>query len=137
MKFENLLIETKEGLATIIIDRPSKLNALNSDTIQELHEAFKKADEDKNIKVIIITGNGDKAFVAGADISEFADFSVSEGQNLAAKGQALLFDFVANLSKPVIAAVNGFALGGGLELPWLHILELQVVKQKWVFQKYP
>ena len=116
MKFENLLIETKEGLATIIIDRPSKLNALNSDTIQELHEAFKKADEDKNIKVIIITGNGDKAFVAGADISEFADFSVSEGQNLAAKGQALLFDFVANLSTPVIAAVNGFALGGGLEL---------------------
>jgi len=116
MKFENLLIETREGLATIIIDRPSKLNALNSDTIQELHEAFKKADEDKNIKVIIITGNGDKAFVAGADISEFADFSVSEGQNLAAKGQALLFDFVANLSTPVIAAVNGFALGGGLEL---------------------
>jgi enoyl-CoA hydratase len=115
MKFENLLIETREGLATIIIDRPSKLNALNSDTIQELHEAFKKADEDKNIKVIIITGNGDKAFVAGADISEFADFSVSEGQNLAAKGQALLFDFVANLSTPVIAAVNGFALGGGLE----------------------
>ena len=72
MKFENLLIETKEGLATIIIDRPSKLNALNSDTIQELHEAFKKADEDKNIKVIIITGNGDKAFVAGADIVELS-----------------------------------------------------------------
>jgi len=116
MNFENILTETNDGLATIIIDRPSKLNALNSDTIQELHEAFKIADEDKNIKVIIITGSGDKAFVAGADISEFADFSVSEGENLASKGQALLFDFVANLSTPVIAAVNGFALGGGLEL---------------------
>jgi enoyl-CoA hydratase len=116
MKFENINTEANDGLATIIIDRPSKLNALNSDTIQELHNAFKVADEDKNIKVIIITGSGDKAFVAGADISEFADFSVSEGENLAAKGQALLFDFVANLSTPVIAAVNGFALGGGLEL---------------------
>ena len=69
-----------------------------------------------NPEVIIITGSGEKAFVAGADISEFADFSVAEGGNLAAKGQELLFDFVANLSTPVIAAVNGFALGGGLEL---------------------
>ena len=116
MNFENILTESNEGLTTITINRPSKLNALNRDTIQELHEAFKIADEDKNTKVIIITGSGDKAFVAGADISEFADYSVIEGENLAAKGQALLFDFVANLSTPVIAAVNGFALGGGLEL---------------------
>jgi enoyl-CoA hydratase len=73
-------------------------------------------DRDKGIKAIILTGSGEKAFVAGADISEFADFSVKEGGKLSAKGQKLLFDFVENLSTPVIAAVNGFALGGGLEL---------------------
>lgn len=116
MNFDNLLFDTQDGIATITINRPSKLNALNRETIQELHEAFKAADEDKDIKVIVVTGSGDKAFVAGADISEFADFSVDQGSELAAKGQELLFDFVANLATPVIAAVNGFALGGGLEL---------------------
>ncbi len=116
MKFNNILIDSNNGLATITINRPTKLNALNKETIKELHDAFKLAEEDRKTKVIIITGSGEKAFVAGADISEFADFSVSEGGNLAAEGQALLFDFVANLSTPVIAAVNGFALGGGLEL---------------------
>ena len=74
------------------------------------------AEIDDEVKVIIITGSGEKAFVAGADISEFADFSEEEGRNLAAEGQRLLFDFIANFSKPVIAAINGFALGGGLEL---------------------
>ena len=78
--------------------------------------AFKNAEENSNTKVIIITGSGEKAFVAGADISEFAHFSVSEAENLALEGQTLLFDFIANLSTPVIAAINGFALGGGLEL---------------------
>tara|TARA_R110000787_G_scaffold28923_4_gene78749 strand:+ start:29916 stop:30698 length:783 start_codon:yes stop_codon:yes gene_type:complete len=116
MKFNNILSETTKGLTTITINRPSKLNALNKETINELHQAFKIAEEDRKTKVIIITGSGEKAFVAGADISEFADFSVAEGESLAAEGQALLFDFVANLSTPVIAAVNGFALGGGLEL---------------------
>lgn len=116
MNFENIISETQDGLTTITINRPSKLNALNSATIKELHQAFKEGDEDRNTKVIIITGSGEKAFVAGADISEFADYSVAEGEKLAADGQAILFDFVANLSTPVIAAVNGFALGGGLEL---------------------
>ena len=116
MNFNNIISETTKGLTTIIINRPSKLNALNEETINELHHAFKTAEQDRNTKVIIITGTGEKAFVAGADISEFADFSVAEGENLASKGQALLFDFVANLSTPVIAAINGFALGGGLEL---------------------
>ena len=92
------------------------MNALNKETIQELHDAFKQIKIDESIKVVILTGSGEKAFVAGADISEFADFSVEEGAELAAKGQELLFDYVANFSKPVIAAVNGFALGGGLEL---------------------
>ncbi len=114
--YTNITTSQNNGVATIIINRPSKLNALNKETIQELHAAFRVAELDANTKVIIITGSGEKAFVAGADISEFADFSVAEGGNLAAKGQELLFDFVANLSTPVIAAVNGFALGGGLEL---------------------
>ncbi|KAF9659359.1 MULTISPECIES: enoyl-CoA hydratase/isomerase family protein [Tenacibaculum] len=116
MNFENILVEQTNALATITINRPKKLNALNKATIEELHNAFKALEEDASIKVIIITGSGEKAFVAGADISEFAHFSVEEGGMLARKGQEILFDFVENLSTPVIAAVNGFALGGGLEL---------------------
>ena len=116
MTFKNILSETENGITTITINRPKKLNALNQETIKELHKAFKAANEAKETKVILITGSGEKAFVAGADISEFADFSVEEGRDLAAKGQELLFDFVQNLETPVIAAVNGFALGGGLEL---------------------
>lgn len=116
MKYENILSKKEDGITTITINRPSKLNALNKATIKELHSAFNTADEDSAVKVIIITGSGEKAFIAGADISEFADFSVAEGRQLAADGQAMLFDYVANLSTPVIAAVNGFALGGGLEL---------------------
>lgn len=116
MNFENILVEQTNALATITINRPKKLNALNKATIEELHNAFKALEEDASIKVIIITGSGEKAFVAGADISEFAHFSVEEGGMLARKGQEILFDFIENLSTPVIAAVNGFALGGGLEL---------------------
>ena len=116
MDFNNILYSQDNSIATITINRPSKLNALNKETIGELHTAFAKADDDATIKVIIITGSGEKAFVAGADIAEFADFSVSEGAKLARGGQETLFDFVENLSTPVIAAVNGFALGGGLEL---------------------
>ena len=113
---ENILIEKQDNIAVVTINRPTKLNSLNKATIQELHDGFKALNEDKSVKAIIITGSGEKAFVAGADISEFANFSIAEGQQLAAEGQALLFDFVQNLSTPVIAAVNGFALGGGLEL---------------------
>lgn len=116
MSYQNILSKTNDGITTITINRPNKLNALNKATIQELHDAFKSAKKDKHTKVIIITGSGEKAFVAGADISEFADFDVENGGKLAAKGQELLFNYVENLSTPVIAAVNGFALGGGLEL---------------------
>ncbi|WP_396173926.1 enoyl-CoA hydratase/isomerase family protein [Flavobacterium sp.] len=116
MTFENLLLEKENGITVITINRPTKLNALNKATIEELHQAFDAENKDQSTKVIIITGSGEKAFVAGADISEFAHFSVEEGGKLATKGQELLFDFVENLSTPVIAAVNGFALGGGLEL---------------------
>ncbi|MEW7279618.1 enoyl-CoA hydratase-related protein [Aquimarina sp. 2201CG1-2-11] len=116
MMYTNILMSQNNGITKITINRPSKLNALNKETIQELHAAFRVAELDAATKVILVTGSGEKAFVAGADISEFASFSVVEGQQLAAKGQELLFDFVANLSTPVIAVVNGFALGGGLEL---------------------
>ena len=116
MHFNNILISRKEGVTTITINRPKKLNALNKETIEELHQAFKNADADNETRVIILTGSGEKAFVAGADISEFAHFDVEEGAKLSRQGQELLFDYIENLSIPVIAAVNGFALGGGLEL---------------------
>lgn len=116
MNYENILISTEGPMAMVTINRPSKLNALNVATIQELHHAFNTLEFDAEIRVIILTGSGEKAFVAGADIAEFAHFSVEEGAHLAANGQELLFDFVEKLKTPVIAAVNGFALGGGLEL---------------------
>ena len=116
MSYQNILSNSNNGITTITINRPKKLNALNKDTIQELHDAVKAAEKDKSTKVIILTGSGEKAFVAGADISEFADFDEKNGAKLAAQGQDILFNFIENLSKPVIAAVNGFALGGGLEL---------------------
>jgi len=116
MNFENIIVSIENEIAQITINRPSKLNALNVATIQELHQAFKALESNPEAKVIVVTGQGEKAFVAGADISEFAHFSVEEGAQLAAQGQELLFDFVENLKTPVIAAINGFALGGGLEL---------------------
>ncbi|WP_299015501.1 enoyl-CoA hydratase-related protein [uncultured Polaribacter sp.] len=116
MDFENIIVEQENGLAKIIINRPKKLNALNKATIQELHSAFDALETDEKVKVIVLIGSGEKAFVAGADIAEFAHFSEKEGASLAKKGQEILFDFVENLATPVIAAINGFALGGGLEL---------------------
>ncbi|OCB75433.1 enoyl-CoA hydratase/isomerase family protein [Flavobacterium crassostreae] len=116
MTYKNILITTDNKVTTITIHRPSKLNALNMATIEELHQAFAQVSQDKQTQVIVLTGSGDKAFVAGADIAEFAGFSVQEGIQLAAHGQESLFNFIENLNLPVIAAINGFALGGGLEL---------------------
>ena len=116
MALENIILEHEKGITTIYINRPEKLNALNKVTIQELHEILILANENPDVRVIIITGTGEKAFVAGADIAEFAHFSVKEGSQLAAQGQQILFDFIENMKTPVIAAINGFALGGGLEL---------------------
>ncbi|UCE92955.1 MAG: enoyl-CoA hydratase/isomerase family protein [Flavobacteriaceae bacterium] len=116
MKYQNIIAEHEDHLGFITIERPKKLNALNKATIEELSDAFKVLEADIDIRAIIITGSGEKAFVAGADISEFSDFDVDEGKRLAESGQTLLFDLVSELSTPVIAAVNGFALGGGLEL---------------------
>ncbi len=116
MNFENIHVKLKENIAIVTINRPSKLNALNKKTIQELHQVFNELNANTTIKVILLTGSGEKAFVAGADISEFANFTIKEGAKLAQNGQELLFNFIQNLNTPVIAAINGFALGGGLEL---------------------
>lgn len=116
MVYENLFVEKEGFVLTITINRPTQLNALNKKTIEELSTLLNQANEDANIGVIILTGSGEKAFVAGADIKEFADFSIDKGQELSAIGHKILFDFIEQMEKPVIAAINGFALGGGLEL---------------------
>jgi enoyl-CoA hydratase len=116
MSYTNILTEIKDAIEIITINRPNQLNALNKATIGELSDELKRAESDETIRVIILTGSGEKAFVAGADIKEFADFNVEQGRELSKQGQEKLFDLVENLGTPVIAAVNGFALGGGLEL---------------------
>ena len=116
MALENIITEIKNDVLVVIINRPDKLNALNKQTIEELHDTLVEAENDKSIRALIITGTGQKAFVAGADIAEFANYSVEEGKQLSAIGHFKIFNFIENYSKPVIAAVNGFALGGGLEL---------------------
>ena len=116
MNYENILVELENSIQVITINRPSKLNALNKATIEELSHVLVAADNEASIRVVIITGVGEKAFVAGADISEFSEFSVEEGKNLSKKGHDELFSRIDQMKTPVIAAVNGFALGGGLEL---------------------
>ncbi|MBS1527467.1 MAG: enoyl-CoA hydratase/isomerase family protein [Bacteroidetes bacterium] len=114
--FENLLVHTEDRIHHIIINRPSKLNALNKNTLAELHTALYDAFNNNNVGGIIISGSGEKAFVAGADIAEFASFDSRQGEEMARRGHKNVFDFIENGPKPVIAAINGFALGGGLEL---------------------
>lgn len=116
MKFSNLLYTQKGNIVFITINRPDKLNALNALTLKEIHEAMKAADEDYKTKAIILTGSGEKAFVAGADIKEFSKFNQVEGTQLSTRGHQLVFDYIENLNTPVICAINGYALGGGLEL---------------------
>lgn len=116
MTYENILVESEKNITRITVNRPKQLNALNAVTISELSNAFKGAESDDAIRAIIVTGVGDKAFVAGADIKEFAEFSVNEGKELSRKGHETLFNVVENLKTPVIAAINGYCLGGGLEL---------------------
>jgi enoyl-CoA hydratase/carnithine racemase len=114
LTLENVLYEKKDGVAYVTLNRPKVMNALNRKTWEELHAAFEDAREDFNIRGIILTGAGDKAFIAGADISELATVSAVRAQESSRYGQDVL-DFVENLGKPVIAAINGFALGGGCE----------------------
>jgi len=111
-----LKIEIQGPVATVTINRPEKLNALNRALIQELADSIEIIEKHQEVRVVILTGEGEKAFVAGADISEFAHFNQTQGETLSAEGQEKLFNRIENFTKPVIAAINGFALGGGLEL---------------------
>lgn len=115
MNYNFLLFSLENNIATITINRPDKLNALNGDLLNELENLIDLVKENNEAKVVIITGAGEKSFVAGADISELAKLSVSEARKFALKGQRI-FSKIETLGKPVIAAVNGFALGGGCEL---------------------
>ncbi len=115
MEFKNLLIENTDGIVVLTVNRPQALNALTSEVLTELGCALYQLEYDPTVKVIIITGAGEKAFVAGADIKEMAEMSAYEGHQFGRKGQHVMMA-MEKMKKPVIAAVNGFALGGGLEL---------------------
>lgn len=114
MDFNNLLFETENRIAIVKINRPEKLNALNDETFNELEVVFNNIKTNDDISVVVVTGVGEKAFIAGADINELSKCNVETGKKLSLKGQSV-FNLIENLGKPVIAAVNGFALGGGCE----------------------
>ena len=115
MAFENLLYEKRNGIGYVAVNRPEKLNALNRKTMDELHDCFQEIERDDEVRAVILTGAGEKAFVGGADINELAVQTPVEGKELSRRGQKIL-DLIEHLGKPVIAAVNGYALGGGCEL---------------------
>lgn len=115
MEFKNILYDVKNKIAFVTINRPDKLNALNDATLTEMKECFASIKNNDEVNVVIVTGSGEKAFVAGADISELNKLNVVNAKNFAEKGQEV-FNLIEKLGKPVIAAVNGFALGGGCEL---------------------
>jgi len=110
------LVEIQDGIAWLIINRKEKLNAINRALLSELNERFTAFKADPNVKIIVLTGSGSKAFVAGADITEFSSFNKLEGRDLSQYGNEKVFNFIEKIGKPVIAAINGYALGGGLEL---------------------
>jgi enoyl-CoA hydratase len=123
MAFENLLLERDGAVATLAINRPKVLNALNSPTMDELRRAVLELKHDPAVRAVIVTGSGDKSFVAGADINELAVQAPAQGKEHAIRGQHV-FDLIENMGKPVIAAINGFALGGGCELAMACTLRL-------------
>lgn len=116
MAYQNLISEIKENILYVTINREKALNALNKDTLAELADVIAFANKTEQVRGVILTGAGEKAFVAGADIKEFSDYSGKQGEELAKRGHDLVFNAIENSSKPFIAAINGFALGGGLEL---------------------
>ncbi len=114
--YQTILTDLQDGILLITINRPDKMNALNKDVIGELGQVMEDVYKNETVKAVILTGAGEKAFVAGADISEFTSLDAAGGSALAERGGQLVFDKIENCPKPVIAAVNGFALGGGCEL---------------------
>nr|WP_121270054.1 enoyl-CoA hydratase-related protein [Pedobacter schmidteae] len=116
MTYQNILSVLKDQILYVTINREHKLNALNKETLAELADVISFAANEEEVRGVLLTGAGEKAFVAGADISEFSDYNSAQGEALARDGQTQIFDAIANCPKPVVAAINGFALGGGLEL---------------------
>jgi enoyl-CoA hydratase len=116
MQYQNLLSELRDHILYVTINRTTKLNALNKRTIVELADVVEYASRTQEVRGVILTGSGEKAFVAGADISEFAEYNVREGEKLSRNGHTTVFNAIEQCGKPFIAAINGFALGGGLEL---------------------
>jgi len=125
----NVLYETKGPIAYVTVNRPEVLNALDSDTWGDLERAFEEALEDPGVRGVILTGAGEKAFIAGADISELAEITAVEAQKSSRFGQSVL-DLIENLGKPVVAAVNGFALGGGCETAMACTIRIASEKAK-------
>src|SRR5688500_12623502 len=115
MSYKTLLTDLQDSIFTITVNRPDKMNALNGDVMNDFDRVMDEVKQNNDIRSVIITGAGDKAFVAGADISEFVGLTTQQGLALAKKGQDIFFK-IENSGKPVLAAVNGFALGGGCEL---------------------
>lgn len=115
MEFKNLITRKADSIGWVTINRPDKLNALNAETVRELKRAFLELEKDAEVKAVILTGSGEKAFVAGADITELAGLDLTQGKHYALEGQELT-KIIENFRKPVLAAINGFALGGGTEL---------------------
>ncbi len=115
MSYETLLVDKRQGIAYVTVNRPEKLNALNRQVIEELQACFRGLRRDEGVRVVIITGAGERAFIAGADINELAEQTPVEGREMSRRGQHML-EVIENLGKPVIAAINGYALGGGCEL---------------------
>ncbi|SOE87768.1 Enoyl-CoA hydratase/carnithine racemase [Burkholderia sp. YR290] len=129
VKLENVLYEKRDGIAYVTVNRPKALNALSTQTWKDLRTAFEDAREDTVVRGVILTGAGDKAFIAGADISELAHASAIEAEQSSRFGQAVL-DLIENLGKPVVAAINGFALGGGCETAMACTLRIAVEHAK-------
>ena len=114
MEYKNILLEEKEGIAYVTLNRPKALNALNTEVLSELDSAFRYIDKTEDIRTVIVTGSG-RAFIAGADIAQMSALDGTEGRDMTIQGQKVM-ELIENINKPVIAAVNGFALGGGCEL---------------------
>lgn len=130
MQYDNLIYEIENRINIISINRPEKLNALNIQTFTEIDHAIKSSVANSEVRLIILTGIGDKAFIAGADIKEFVNFSVEEANRLSESGHKILFETIEKCPKPIIAAINGYALGGGLEVAMACHLRVASDKSK-------
>ena len=131
--YQSILVEVANNIAILSINRPEKLNALNIKCLQEMSEALRDIEHDEDIRCLIITGTGNKAFAAGADISELHNVTVPKAEEYAELGQRV-FGRIEDFRKPVIAAINGFALGGGAELAWACHMSSQAPSRRWLLR---